>query len=404
MNWLFTDMDAYFASVEQTLRPELREKPIGIVPLESDSTCVIAASYEAKRCGVKTGTLVPEARRLCPAITFVRARPHLYVDMHHRILESVDACAPVERVYSIDEWSVRLRGDNQQPARAKRLARSIKAQLQRDFGPWLSCSIGIAPSRLLAKIASDLQKPNGLSLLSVEDLPGRLEHLPLKSLCGIGQAMVTRLANHNVRSVRDLWEIDQSEAVRIWGSVGGAQWWAGFHGQDEPEMPTRRRSMSHGSVLAPKLRTLAGARSVLVRLVCRLAQRMRRKGYFARSLSMSLSGQHGGRHKDQVEVPRACDTPTLLGQFYKLWARVSQSVATSVAPIRKVEVTLSGFVAIEQVPRPLFGEIDKLEQISGLVDRINARWGEQALYFGPAHEYRDPMENKIAFGRIPDRV
>lgn len=400
MNWLFTDMDAYFASVEQTLRPELRGKPIGIVPLECDSTCVIAASYDAKRTGVKVGTPVPEARRLCPAITFVRARPDLYVEMHHRILESIDVCAPVERVYSIDEWSIRLSGELQQLQRAKRLARSIKEQLRRDFGPWLTCSIGIAPSRLLAKIASDLQKPDGLTSLSVDDLPQRLEHLPLKALFGIGPSMVARLESHHVRDVRDLWEIDASEAVRIWGSVGGAQWWAGFHGHDEPEAPTRRRSMTHGSVLAPKLRAHAGAQSVLVRLVCRLAQRMRRKGYFARSLSISLLSERGDRHHDQIAVPCASDSPTLLGQFCKLWSRVSPRLAR----IKKVDATLNGLVSIKQVPRPLFDEIDKLERISGLVDRVNARWGEQALYFGPAHDYLEPMENKIAFGRIPDRT
>jgi DNA polymerase-4 len=158
--------------------------------------------------------------------------------------------------------------------------------------------------------------------------------------------------------------------------------------------------MTHGSVLAPKLRAHAGAQSVLVRLVCRLAQRMRRKGYFARSLSISLLSERGDRHHDQIAVPCASDSPTLLGQFYKLWSRVSPRLA----PIKKVDATLNGLVSIEQVPRPLFDEIDKLERISGLVDRVNARWGEQALYFGPAHDYLEPMENKIAFGRIPDRT
>ena len=103
-------MNSYFASVEQFLRPELRGRPVAVVPVETDSTCVIAASLDAKRFGVRVGTGVREARRMCPGINLVKARPSTYVEVHHRLLESVDRCVEVHRVYSIDEWTVRLRG------------------------------------------------------------------------------------------------------------------------------------------------------------------------------------------------------------------------------------------------------------------------------------------------------
>ncbi len=157
MNWMLMDMNSFFASVEQSLRLELRDRPVAVIPLETDSTCVIAASYDAKRRGVKVGTGVREARRLCPGIALVKARPHLYVEVHHRILASVEKCAPVDRIYSIDEWSIQLRGDDRHPEQARRLAQRIKEQVRDDFGPWMTSSIGIAPTRLLAKMASDLQ-------------------------------------------------------------------------------------------------------------------------------------------------------------------------------------------------------------------------------------------------------
>src|SRR5271154_2905282 len=103
MNWLFIDMNSYFASVEQHLRPELRGRAVAVIPVESEHTCVIAASYDAKIHGVKTGTRVSDARRLCPGITIVKARPDIYVQVHHAILRSVDKCAPIHKVYSIDE-------------------------------------------------------------------------------------------------------------------------------------------------------------------------------------------------------------------------------------------------------------------------------------------------------------
>ncbi|MCE9604421.1 MAG: type VI secretion protein ImpB [Planctomycetia bacterium] len=398
MNWMFTDMDAYFASVEQYLRPELRGRPVGIIPVETESTCVIAASYDAKRLGVKVGTGVREARQLCPGIKLVKARPNIYVQMHHRILQSVDRCAEVQRVYSIDEWSVQLRGDHRCAEQARKIAQDTKWQLHEDFGPWLTCSIGIAPTRLLAKIASDLQKPDGLTVLPISDLPDRLESLSLKDLCGISDGMLARLERHGVRNVRALWEVSREQAVRIWGSILGAQWWAGFHGHDEPEPATRRRSMSHGNVLAPHLRNEAGACGILTVLVCKLAQRLRRSGYFAEKLRISLTDVAGRHVSDEIGLPCVNDTPTLLQQFHKLWERCLPHDF----PIKKVDVSVTGLVLATQVARPLFEETDKLQRLSQALDEINDRWGTSTAYFGSMHDYREPLENKIAFGRIPD--
>src|SRR4051812_17846161 len=103
VDYLFLDLNSYFASVEQQETPALRGKPVGILPVMTDTTCCIAASYEAKAFGVKTGTLVPEARALCPAIRFVEARQDIYVAYHHRIVDTVEACIPIEHILSIDE-------------------------------------------------------------------------------------------------------------------------------------------------------------------------------------------------------------------------------------------------------------------------------------------------------------
>ncbi len=398
MNWLFTDMDAFFASVEQMLRPELRKRPVAIIPTESDTTSVIAASYEAKAFGVKTGTRVWDAKRMCPGIVLVKARPSLYVKIHNDILASVEKCAPIHKVYSIDEWSVRLRGIEKNEANAREIARQIKRRILDDFGPWMTCSVGIAPSRLLAKIASGLGKPNGLTTLCVDELPGRLEHLRLKDLCGISDGMMARFDRHGIRTIRDLWELTRDEAVRVWGSVSGAQWWAGFHGDDEPELPTQRRSMSHGSVLAPRMRDDESARCILIRLTCKLAQRLRRNGYCARSMSVSAGYERAGTFFERIDVPCTNDTPTLLRLFERVWLkRVSNK-----GQIRKVDVTVSDLVLESQVTRSLFDEVNKLQRLSRAVDQINLRWGAQSIYFGPVHDYRHPMENKIAFGRIPE--
>ncbi len=402
MNWMMIDMNSYFASAEQYFRPELRGRPVGVIPVETDSTCIIAASYDAKRCGVKVGTGVRDALRLCPGIVLVQARPKLYVQMHHRLLQSVKQCAPICRVYSIDEWTIQLRGGDRDPAQARRLAQDIKRQLRDDFGPWLTCSIGIAPTRLLAKIASNLQKPDGLTLLSVADLPGRLEHLSLTDLTGISHGLLARLNQQGVHTIRDLWNADRDGAIRLWGSISGADWWAGFHGHDEPEIPTRRRSMSHGKVLEPELRNPAGALGTLTRLTCKLGYRLRESEYLARSLRISLQHGpgHGGGYADEVALPAVQDTTTLLQQLRVLWERRPPNSQ----PIKKVDVCVAGLVRASQVSRPLFDDLEKLQRLSQAMDKINDRLGSLAVYFGSVHHYRQPLENKIAFGRIPHEL
>jgi DNA polymerase-4 len=146
LQWLFLDLNSYFASVEQELRPELRDRPMAVVPLLADTTCCIAASYEAKRYGVRTGTQVGEAKRLCPGIVLVEARHELYVDYHHRVVEAVESCLPVTSVMSIDEMACRLLGREQPLLAALELAREVKAAVRRKAGATLRCSVGWRPT------------------------------------------------------------------------------------------------------------------------------------------------------------------------------------------------------------------------------------------------------------------
>jgi len=397
---MWVDMNSYFASVEQHLRPELRGCRVAVIPVQSENTCVIAASYEAKRFGVKVGTRVSDARRLCPGIALVQARPDVYVKIHHAILRSVDQCLPVCKVYSIDEWTIRLLGDEKTRPRALELGCRIKQQLLRDFSPWLTCSIGIAPTRLLAKIATELQKPNGLTALDPRELPDRLDHLSLDDLSGIGHGILARLNAHGIRSVRDLWAASRQQAIQAWGSVTGGSWWAAFHGFDEPEMPTRRRSMGHANVLDPKFRNDRGAYGIMVRLLCRLGARLRHDGYFAQYLRVHLKNVRGSYWCEETTLPCVQDTPTLLEQFQKLWRQRTPGAP----PPMKVGVEVAGLVPAAQVSPWLFDKMEKPRRASQAIDKINQRWGASTVYFGSMQGFRHHMDDKIAFGRIPPVV
>jgi DNA polymerase IV len=182
IRWLFLDLNSYFASVEQELRPHLRNRPIAVVPVMADTTCAIAASYEAKAFGVYTGTQIGEAKRLCPGIELVEARHELYVEYHKKIIEAIELCVPVSAVMSIDEMASSLIGREQPLMAALDLARRVKTSIREHVGSTLRCSIGLASNRYLAKIASDMEKPDGLVALTPDILETALSCLVLRDL------------------------------------------------------------------------------------------------------------------------------------------------------------------------------------------------------------------------------
>ena len=165
VQWLFLDLNAFFASCEQQEAPALRGKPVIVVQTPTDNAVAIAVSYAAKAYGIKTGTIVREARRLCPAVIPVQANHQLYTDYHERILKAVDTCLPIDKVMSIDEMACRQMGTERQVDHARELALKVKRALREQVGECLTCSIGIAPNVFLGKVGSDLQKPDGLSSL-----------------------------------------------------------------------------------------------------------------------------------------------------------------------------------------------------------------------------------------------
>ena len=165
LNWLYLDLNSYFASVEQQINDKLRNKPVAIVPTLTDATCAIAASYEAKSYGIKTGTMIYEAKRLCPELICIQANHENYVEYHHKILTEINKYIPIEIIASIDEVACKLIGKECQEYQARQLAKTIKKGLEKNIGEYIRCSIGIAPNRFLAKTASNLEKPNGLQIL-----------------------------------------------------------------------------------------------------------------------------------------------------------------------------------------------------------------------------------------------
>lgn len=396
---LYVDFNSYFASVEQQLVPELRGRPVAVLPVLAETTCCIAASYEAKRLGIKTGTLVAEARRLSPEIQFVQARPSVYVEMHHRLVEAVESCLHVERVLSIDEMACRLGGRDQRYDDAVSLGHQIKRSIASRVGSELRCSIGIAPNTFLAKVASDMKKPDGLIVIEDADLPACLYGLALRDLCGIGRAMEQRLHRHGIRTVQELCATSKSGLRAAWGSIEGERVFARLRGEELPDPVTQRSSVSHSHVLPPELRTPEAAYSVLHRLLQKAAMRLRSYGCIAGSLQVKVKFRDHENWERQARFDSTSDTLVLLDALDRLW---QDFAGQRLRRPQAVAIVLSRLAEAGQRARSLFDEHRSHDQLNAVIDSVNLRYGRNALYFGGAHGALQAAPMRIAFNHIPD--
>lgn len=408
LRWLYVDFNSYFASVEQQIKPHLRGKPVVVVPVETDATCAIAASYEAKALGIKTGTPIWEAKRLCPELHCVLANHEHYVQFHERIKQEIARHLPITVTASIDEVACRLMA-NEAP-RAEEIARQIKQGLVASVGAYLTCSIGIAPNKYLAKVATDLHKPDGLTVLTMENCFQRLLPLPLRDLPGIGPNMERRLQRHGITSMRHLLARDAQQLRAAWGNLWGERMWYYLRGFDLPDAVTQRSSIGHSHVLAPVLRPSFQARYVARRLTAKAASRLRREGYYATRFSLSVRVENGPRWACELRLPSVQDTPAFLHALESLWGTMVDE--TRAAPLKKVSVNLYGLVTAQEAQQPdLFSTLPgghapqraRAEQLSRALDAINHRYGRDTVALGmmPA-QGRSFSGTKIAFTRIPD--
>lgn len=391
--WLFLDMNAFFASVEQQIHPELRGRPVAVVPLLSDWTSCIAASYEAKAYGVKTGTSVQEARRLCPNIRLVEAQHQPYRDFHDRIVAVVGETLPIDKVLSVDEMACRLWANERALGDAMRLGEHIKAEIKTRVGEWMHCSVGIGPNPFLAKVAAEMHKPNGLSVLDDEDLPRKLYSLKLTDFPGIARGMEARLHRVGVHTTEQMYALSLEEMRAVWGGIGGERWWHLLRGHRVVEPPVVRRSVGHSHVLPPALRTRWGAAAVAKRLLERAAERMRGLGFAARAISVYQRGTDGQVWRRQARLSVCSDTGPLMDALLLLWEH-------RFAEPKQVSVVLWDLLAQSERTLSLFDSGGRQHAATEAVDTLNRRFGRGTICFASVLPVLHTTEEKIAFGRV----
>jgi DNA polymerase IV len=421
-NFLHIDLNSFFASVEQQLHEEYRGKPLAVVPTMADTTCCIAASYEAKALGIKTGTQVGEAKKRCPDIILVAGDHADYAKYSHRIAEAVELACPVSHTPSIDEMVCQLIGREQEPPRARKIALEIKQSIYKNVGEALRCSIGMAPNRYLAKIASDMQKPDGLIGLLPSQLPRALAHLELRDLPGVGARTELRLNSKGITTMEQLLALDREGMHKLMNSVWGDRmyhWLRGAAtGDDGAPVPSDlQKSLGHSHVLAPEHRSPEGSWAVAHKLLHKAAMRLRMEHFYTGSLAVTIRYQLTRQQAEQTKSKkhysgikhsgwgmearfRDCqDTLTLLEVLRSLWAQRPQGPEFQ-KPFF-VGITMRNLIPEDEHQAELFADPNNRAQLSTTMDKLNLKYGHTTLHFAGMLPARESAPTRIAFTQIP---
>ncbi len=432
MRFLFVDFNAYFASVEQHDEPVLRGRPVLVTPLESEHSGAIAASYEAKKYGITRGTTVREARRLCPGIAIRPARHDRYVSMHHELMREIERHLPIHRICSVDECVCRLNPEEAGVEVARAKALEIKRGIYKNIGPAMRCSIGLASSSLLAKLASDLQKPDGLTVIETSSLPERLADLPLRAIPGVGAGIFNRLERSGVTTFTQLWNLQPKRARAIWNSVNGEKFLYALKGYDIPDLTEPKKGMiGHSRVLSGEHRTSQGARIVARALLLKAASRLRHTGYYAGAMTVSMKLYPNGRISHEMRFRATQNSWVFLKELSAHWRPMIRALMRQAEQsklrgpandhgqgryrrqvpalsLKGVTVYLHGLRDSPPDPDLFVPKAQDQRDVTeamlwNRIDALNRRYGMTTVM--PASQYGLDLNYlgvKIAFSRVPD--
>jgi nucleotidyltransferase/DNA polymerase involved in DNA repair len=382
------DMNSYFASVEQQANPSLRGRALGVCAYLYEHGCVIAASIEAKRQGMKVGMTLKEAREAVPGARFVQSDSAKYRSVTKRIFAIFRQVTDKMEPYSIDEAFLDMTGWCRDEAEAAFLLTRIRDRIRDEIGEWLPCSIGIAPTRFLAKIASERKKPNGLSVITMDGLDALLAVIDLQTLPGVGKRMQRQLSKTGIFTPLALRRADPIVLLRYFGKVGYTLW-ASINGIEcsslfsSPEIP---KSIGHSYRVPDRVNQEGQVSSTVARLTARAGDRLRKKKLVAHSLSLIVGIHEEGlyRHVQKKLLPETDDVLVLQAQAAQLLGLLWQDERVVFLAVTLTDLQPpSGQVVLPSLHehRSASSFVDWRDVSQGL-DRVRSRYGDEALFLG----------------------
>jgi DNA polymerase-4 len=374
------DMDAFYAAVEVLDAPELRGKPV-IVGGSKERGVVSSASYEARKFGVHSAQPIATAARLCPQGVFLPVRMWRYQEVSQHIFRIFKGFSPLVEPLSLDEAFLDVTGSTRLFGTPKEIARKIKEQVVEETG--LTVSAGVAPSKFVAKIASDMQKPDGLTIVPEGKVKEFLEPLPIEKLWGVGKATRKTLANLGVKTIGDLGLLSSKLLMKKLGKQG-LHLYLLAKGVDQREVEPERevKSIGHEDTYPMDISDFGEARKQLLSLANRVAKRLRRYGFVGRTVTLKV------KYFDFVQISRSITLGEPTDDSRKIFQTCCDLLGkTEVGkrPVRLLGISLSQLSDSDETKQlALFTEADpdKRRRLNRALDTISEKFGDEAIVPG----------------------
>ena len=381
---LHVDMDSYFASVEQQVRPSLRGKPIGVTGRPTERSIVVAASREAKRYKVWTGMPVWEALKACPDLLLVAGNPERYLSITKRFVEILKEYTALLEIYSVDEAFLDVTQEAPKRGGPVRMAEEIRQRFREELGECITATIGIASGKTFAKLIGARNKPDGVGRLDDEEMPELLATTRVGDVWGIGRRIEARLNRVGIRTLQELGEASERFLRREFGVYGLHLSEIGRGRDSTPLVPYTEvpapKSVGHSKSLPPDLRDFPLVLIVLRDLCDMVARRMRRLGFMGRTVHCGFRvGSIGPHHGKQTTL----DLPSDDGEtFYDACRVVLGKIPVKPDRVSNVGVSVGNLVPTDRTSYALLEADRRRERLNAAVDRIRDRYGDRSIRLG----------------------
>ncbi|MFC1649864.1 hypothetical protein ACFL2C_04110 [Patescibacteria group bacterium] len=393
---MLVDLNSCFASVEQQANPLIRGKPVAVAAYTTPSGCILAASYEAKALGVQTGMRVHDGKKLCPRLIVLPSDPPKYREVHARIADVLSVYTHEYAPKSIDEYVLRLDG---YPVISKnsvqQVGKQIKKRIKKEVGDNLTVSIGVGTSYFTAKVASNLRKPDGLETINHQNILDVYRQLSLVDLHGINIRYGKRLNLAGIYSPIEFYQADLDKLKSVFKSVSAFYWYTRLRGWDVDDVEFGRRSFGNSYALPHSDGKRESLLPTLQRLVEKTGSRMRKAGYQAHGIHLSLAFRdHGFWHKSKRLPHSIYDSKDIYQYMKKLLFACPQY-----KPVRILAESCFALTKSEIVQFKLFENVSVQKSLVRSIDMVNEKWGDFTVTPTRMLEAKKKVLDRIAFGQ-----
>jgi DNA polymerase-4 len=393
------DLNSCFATIEQQANPFLRGKPVAIAAFTTDKGCILAASIEAKRLGIKTGMRVMDGKAIYQKLIVLPPDPWKYRNVHLKLRKLVSDYTNDFAPKSIDEFVLNLKDYSAlKESPLKVVAQEIKDRIRREIGEWLTVSIGIAPNRYLAKIAAGLRKPDGLDEINKNNFLDVYSKLKLTGLTGIKEANAARLNGMGIHSVLDFYNAPIWRLRAAFHSITGFYWHTRLSGYEADDVENSRHSYGNSVAIGKNLSKTAELSPILARLTEKMCSRLRGAGYRAGGIHLTLVYKNGSWWHKGHSLPGSCfDSKDFYRAAFRLLLEANPNT-----PVLNLAVSCFGLTKSGSLQLEFFDDISKRESLVRAVDNINEKWGDFTLSSARSLGGAKIVLDRIAFGGIKE--